>query len=216
MTELFLLRHGETTGQSSIRLYGATDIPLSAIGEAQIERAAAALGPHRFTRLLTSPLRRARRSAEIVLAAQSAPVPVEVITDFREIDFGAWEGWTFAEAEARDPDGYRRWHREGTDFTYPGGESRSAFHARVHAAAHAAIATTTTTTAAPHPILGVLHKGVIKAVIAALTGRTAADIDTLPISLASLHHLRSSGPGQPWTLVATNDTAHLGDLDLGG
>ena len=213
MTELFLLRHGETTGQSSIRLYGATDIALSDLGEAQLSRAAAALAPHRFTRVLTSPLCRARRSAEIVLAAQSAPAPLEVLADFREIDFGAWEGWTFAEAEARDPDGYRRWQREGTAFTYPGGESRAAFHARVHAAAHAALVTTTP---ADHPILGVLHKGVIKAVIAALTGRTAADIDALPISLGSLHRLRWRGPGQPWTLLASNDTAHLGDLDIGG
>ena len=216
MTDLIMLRHGETVGQSSIRLYGATDIHLSPIGEAQLERAAAALRPHRFARVLTSPLQRARRSAEIVLAAQHEPAPLEIVPDFREIDFGAWEGWTYAEAEARDPDGYRRWHSEGTDFTYPGGESRSAFHARVHAATHALLNEPST----PGPILGVLHKGVIKAMLAALTGQPPAEVAQLPIALGSLHRLRRTGAprrgGAAWTLVATGETAHLGELDLGG
>ncbi len=208
MTELFLLRHGETAGQSSIRLYGATDIPLSAVGEAQIERAAAALAVHRFTRVFTTPLQRARRSAEIVLAAQHAPATLEVEPDFREVDFGAWEGWTWAEAEARDPDGYRRWHSEGPAFTYPGGEARPAFHARVHAAALTRLAEPTGL------ILGVLHKGVIKSVIAALTNQPPAALADLPTALASIHHLRWHAG--TWTVVSTGDTTHLGDLDLGG
>jgi len=210
LIDLIMLRHGETVGQSSIRLYGATDIPLSPIGEAQLERAATALRPHRFTRVLTSPLQRARRSAEIVLAAQHEPATLEIVPDFREIDFGTWEGWTYAEAEARDPDGYRRWHSEATAFTYPGGESRSAFHARVYAATHALLGEPTT----PGPILGVLHKGVIKAMLAALTGQTPAEVAQLPIALGSLHRLRWTGAA--WTLVATGETAHLGELDLGG
>jgi len=209
MTDLILLRHGETVGQSSIRLYGATDIALSPIGEAQLARAATALQPHRFARVLTSPLQRARRSAEIVLAAQHEPVVLEIVPDFREIDFGTWEGWTYAEAETRDPDGYRRWHSEATAFTYPGGESREAFHARVHAATHASLGEPGT-----GPILGVLHKGVIKAVLAALTGQTPAQVAQLPIALGSLHRLRWTGAA--WTLVATGETTHLGDLDLGG
>ena len=138
MTDLILLRHGETVGQSSIRLYGATDIALSPVGEQQVQRAAAALKHHRFDRVLSSPLQRARRSAEIVLAALDPPLhtapTLELVPGFREIDFGAWEGWTYAEAETRDPSGFARWRSEGHAFTYPGGESRSAFLARIAAA----------------------------------------------------------------------------------
>src|SRR5688572_11020303 len=87
MTELILLRHGETVGQSSIRLYGATDIALSPLGEQQAARAAAALQARRLARVVTSPLQRARRSAEIVLAAQPAPAAtLEVLDDLREVD----------------------------------------------------------------------------------------------------------------------------------
>ena len=70
---LVLLRHGETVGQSSIRLHGATDVALSSVGEQQAQRAAAALAGRHFARVLCSPLQRARRTAEIVLAALTAP-----------------------------------------------------------------------------------------------------------------------------------------------
>lgn len=210
MTELILLRHGETVGQSSIRLYGATDIALSPIGEQQIARAAAALQTLRFARVLSSPLQRARRSAEIVLANQQAPASLELVPGFRELDFGAWEGWTYAEVEARDPEGYARWRSEGPTFTYPAGESRGDFHARVHAAVQAQLGAP----ASPQPILAVLHKGVIKSVLAALTGQPPAALAELPVALASLHRLRWSG--ERWELVATGETGHLGELDLGG
>jgi broad specificity phosphatase PhoE len=204
MTELILLRHGETVGQSSIRLYGATDIALSPVGEQQAARAAQALKAHSFTRIVTSPLQRARRSAEIVRAAQPSPsAPLEVLHDLREVDFGSWEGLTWAEVEARDPDNHRAWHRERLQFTYPGGEARQSFLRRVHAAALAI-------PAHPGPTLAVLHKGVIKAVIAALTGMPAEDATGLPVPLGSLHHLHHTG--ESWRLITVGRTDHLGDL----
>ena len=207
MTDLILLRHGETVGQSSIRLYGATDIALSPIGEQQAQRAAAVLKAHRFARVLSSPLQRARRSAEIVLEALDPAPTLELIPGFREIDFGAWEGWTYAEAETRDPDGFARWRSEGHAFTYPDGESRIAFLARIAAAAAAL-------DPARGPALAVLHKGVIKATLIALTGRPPVALAELPVALASLHRLRWTG--ERWELLSVGETAHLGDLDLGG
>ncbi len=207
MTDLILLRHGETVGQSSIRLYGATDIALSPIGEQQARRAAAVLRAHRFARVLSSPLQRARRSAEIVLEALDPAPTLELVPGFREIDFGAWEGWTYAEAETRDPDGFARWRSEGHSFTYPDGESRVAFLARI-AAAVAAL------DPAQGPTLAVLHKGVIKATLAVLTGRPIAELAEQPIALASIHRLRWTG--ERWQLLSVGETAHLGDLDLGG
>ncbi len=204
MTELILLRHGETVGQSSIRLYGATDIALSPLGEQQAARAAQALKARSFTRIVTSPLQRARRSAEIVRAAQPLPAPLEILQDLREVDFGSWEGLTWAEVETRDPDNHRAWqqarHRQ---FTYPGGEDRQTFHRRVHTAA-------LTIPAGPGPTLAVLHKGVIKAVIAALTGMPMEEASQLPVPLGSLQTLHHTG--DTWRLTAVGRTDHLGDL----
>lgn len=203
MTELILLRHGETVGQSSIRLYGATDIALSPVGEQQAGRAAAALRTHSFSRIVSSPLQRARRTAEIVHAAQAAPGALVVLDDLREVDFGAWEGLTWAEVAERDPDNHRRWQQTRPRFDYPGGEARPDFLRRIDAAAREIPQD-------PGPTLAVLHKGVIKAVIAALTGMPYEEATHLPVPLGSLHHLQRTGDA--WQLISVGRTDHLGDL----
>jgi len=230
MTELILLRHGETVGQSSIRLYGATDIALSPVGEQQAARAAAALRTHSFSRIVSSPLQRARKTAEIVHSVQTsrpfgpeqtsrpsgpeqtsrpsgpeqtAPVALVVLHDLREVDFGAWEGLTWAEVAERDPDNHRLWQQTRPHFNYPGGEARPDFLRRIHAAAREIPQD-------PGPTLAVLHKGVIKAVIAALTGMSYEEATHLPVPLGSLHHLERTG--DTWQLITVGRTDHLGDL----
>lgn len=209
--EIVLVRHGETVGQSSIRLYGATDIALSPLGVQQIERAAAGLRGEGFAAVLASPLQRSRTAAALVAGCQSPPAPVTIVPEFAEVDFGRWEGLTFAEVAVCDPEGLRRYHAEGLDFAYPGGESRRAFWDRVQAGARRVLA-------AP-PVRGrvgaVLHKGVIKAAIAALTGMSHDDAAGLPVSLAGLYRLRAGADGR-WDIHVHNATEHLGELDVGG
>ncbi|HEY8375802.1 MAG TPA: histidine phosphatase family protein [Nannocystis sp.] len=215
--EIVLARHGETTGQSSIRLHGATDVPLSALGIRQIERVAAALAadvsagvPGRpFAAVLASPLGRSRTAAEIVAARLGGATPVTVVPEFTEVDFGRWEGLTVDEVALRDPDNYARLHAEGLDFTYPGGESRRVFWERVQAGAHRVLAPVSTR------VVAVLHKGVIKAVIAALTGISHAEAWALPVSLGGIYRLRPRSPGR-WDIHVQNATEHLGELDVGG
>lgn len=207
--ELVLVRHGETVGQSSIRLHGATDVALSPVGLAQIEAVAAALRDEPLTAVFASPLRRSRVAAEIVAGAQARPPAVEVVAEFREVDFGAWEGLTFEEVAERDPEGLRRFQAEGQDFAYPGGELRRSFWERVQAAALRSLAP------ARGRVAAVLHKGVIKATIAALTGISAAEAGELPVSLGGVYRL-ARGAGGRWDISQRNATGHLGALDLGG
>lgn len=209
-----LVRHGETTGESSIRLHGATDVPLSALGLQQIERVAAALAsvnPERagFTAVLASPLRRSRAAAEIVAASQRQAPPVTVVPEFTEVDFGAWEGLTFEEVALRDPENLGRYHAEGMAFTYPGGESRRAFWTRVQAGARRVLLPTSTR------VVAVLHKGVIKATIAALTGMSHDEAAALPVSLGGIYRLGARADGR-WDILGQNATEHLGELDIGG
>jgi len=206
--ELVLVRHGETVGESSIRLYGATDIALSRLGVEQLECVAGALRGTFFDRLIVSPLVRSRRSGEIVRAALGTEPAVEVVEAFREINFGAWEGWTFAEAEQRDPEGFARRASEGEGFGFPGGETRAGFYARV------AQAITPERFARDRRTLVVVHKGIIKILIRKLCGISAKQASEFPVSLGSIHRLRPLGTG--WTVVASNQTEHLGDLDIGG
>lgn len=202
-----LVRHGETVGNSAIRLYGATDIDLSPLGEAQVARAGEALAAETFDQLVTSPMIRARRSAAIVAEALAAPPPLRVVEALRERDFGAWEGWTVDEVAARDPEGHRRWQTEGLDFCFPGGESRRGLITRVVDAVGEG-------TGAPlfpgdRRSLAVLHKGIIKVILGALLGLDYADFMALPVSLGSIHRLRRDG--ERWRLEAGNLVDHLGE-----
>ena len=203
---IVLVRHGETVGNSAIRLYGATDIDLSPLGELQVGRAAAALAGERFDQLVTSPMLRARRSAAIVGQALRRPAALRVVEDLRERDFGAWEGWTVAEVEARDPAGYGRWMSEGLDFCFPGGESRRALQARVVAALEGGGSPLFPTSARS---LAVLHKGIIKLILGALLGLDHAASHDLDVALGSIHRLRW-GAGR-WRLEAGNQVDHLGE-----
>ena len=89
---------------------------------------------------------------------------VRLEPDFREVHFGTWEGLTREEIQARDPVLYEEWQQGGADFQYPGGDARQEFVTRVRGALDRLQTT-------PHwAVLAVLHKGVIRVIVEALTG----------------------------------------------
>jgi broad specificity phosphatase PhoE len=200
-----LVRHGETTGQSSIRYYGATDVPLSAVGEAQMRRAAAALAGEDFDALVSSRLRRSRRGAALVAGGRLVPMPV---AGFDEVHFGRWEGWTREEIAARDPAQYRLWQAHAEDFAYPEGECRQAFRRRVVAALDALLAQPP-----GRDLLMVLHRGVIAVILAELLGLTPPQRRGLAIDLGSIHVVRRTAAA--WAPLRLNDVAHLAGADAG-
>ena len=109
MTRLTLVRHGETEGQSSIRYHGRNDVPLSALGRAQMERARAALRAQRFDAVYASRLSRSVEAAAIIAGiSPEQRTRITRVAGFNEIDFGEWEGLTAEEIRARDPEGYAR------------------------------------------------------------------------------------------------------------
>jgi broad specificity phosphatase PhoE len=195
--ELVLIRHGETVGQSSIRLYGATDVALAPEGEAQVRATARAWIGARFDAVFTSPLCRARRSAQVMLSTiEHPPIEIEIIEGFREVDFGAWEGWTWDHVRERDPEGHARWASEGPAFRFPAGEARHEFVARVRASVGPSIRARFS--AGAQRILTVVHKGVIKAITAELLGVPVTELEGLELPLGALRRLRHAD--QRWTL----------------
>jgi probable phosphoglycerate mutase len=91
---LVLLRHGETAWSKSGQHTGLTDIPLTANGETLARAAGALLTDFHFTKILCSPLQRARRTAEL------AGLDAEVDPDLLEWDYGGYEGLTTAQIRA--------------------------------------------------------------------------------------------------------------------
>jgi 2,3-bisphosphoglycerate-dependent phosphoglycerate mutase len=95
VTELVLVRHGETDWNAAGRLQGHTDRPLSDYGRKQARRLAEELAGEKFDAIYASDLARARETAEIVGAQLHLTVVLD--PDLREKDWGNWEGLTTTE-----------------------------------------------------------------------------------------------------------------------
>ena len=117
-TVVGLLRHGQTDWNIDFRLQGITDIPLNETGLAQARLAARVIKPEDWDFIATSPLTRAKQTAEIV-AAQLGVAEVAVEPLLLERSFGAAEGMTHEE-----------WKRDFPDGLPPGGESLDVLRAR--------------------------------------------------------------------------------------
>ncbi|MEI5985430.1 MULTISPECIES: histidine phosphatase family protein [Sphingobacterium] len=107
MITICLLRHGETAYNADGNKYcGRTDIPLTEKGMAQANRMKALLKDYSFDQVFSSPLIRARTTAEIAAGNKDL-----VQTDDRliEVDFGQWEGKSSEEFRTEDPDSWNNW-----------------------------------------------------------------------------------------------------------
>jgi broad specificity phosphatase PhoE len=126
-----LIRHGESEANVAGRWHGRTDGPLSERGRSQ----AAMLGARHpaVARVFASPLERARETAAAL--AGSLGLSIEIRPDLVEIDFGAWEGLTFAEITERHPEEWREVFEHGQDIPRGGtGETFAGAGARLAAA----------------------------------------------------------------------------------
>ena len=116
-----LIRHGMTQGNAEKRYVGCrTDEPLCAEGIVQLRQNAYPAVRHVYC----SPMRRCLETAELLYPE----IRPEIIADFRECDFGAFEYHNFAELNGRKD--YQDWIDSGGDIPFPDGESRAGFSAR--------------------------------------------------------------------------------------
>src|ERR1700741_2656837 len=111
VTELLLVRHGETDWNRERRFQGHADQPLNETGREQARAPATDLDGNGIDLIYTSDLARARETAEIVGAQLG--LDVVAMRELREIDVGEWEGLTWQEIEERYPEGARKWHEHG-------------------------------------------------------------------------------------------------------
>jgi broad specificity phosphatase PhoE len=153
--EVLLVRHGETEYNAVRRFQGRIDTPLNDRGRAQSRALARTLTGEGLLALYSSPLARARETAEIV----GEQLGLEPVYDDRlvEADAGEWQGRLVADIVAHDPGALAAWRAADPRFRFPGGESVAEQAARV-AASLADVA------AGPLPALVVTHGGAIRTV----------------------------------------------------
>jgi len=105
MTEMWLVRHGETDWNLRNIVQGQSDIPLNETGLAQARMIALKLKPEPFAAIYASDLDRARTTARII--AEQLNLPVRIDPRLREIQQGSWEGHAISEIIALYPEDFR-------------------------------------------------------------------------------------------------------------
>jgi probable phosphoglycerate mutase len=129
MTQLILIRHGETVWNRERRMQGHLDSPLSATGLRQAHLVARRLAQIEFDALYSSDSERAHRTARSVAEVTGHVIVVE--PRLRERHFGVFEGLTGSEIQSNYPADYLRFKRRDPEFVVPGGESALVFRSRV-------------------------------------------------------------------------------------
>jgi broad specificity phosphatase PhoE len=226
MLTLVLTRHGLTDRSVPEQHLGQhLDVSINAAGRRQAEALAGRLRAVVFDRRITSPLFRARETAEIIAHGE----PLEADPRLREMDYGAWEGLTYAQIDETQAAVRRDWERAPDVLPCPGGESGNDVAARVraflgdlideHRAWHARASFRAATSRRgdvasrpDRPILAVGHSSTNRVLLCVALGVPIAEYRRRFVQgQANLTVLRwdpDAGPDEA-RLVVLNDRAHL-------
>ncbi|SNQ46525.1 conserved hypothetical protein [Frankia canadensis] len=202
-TTTVLLRHGQTPLSVEKRFSGTVEASLTDVGLAQAAAAADRLRDEPFDLIVSSPLKRARQTAEALGRDYT------VDDDLRETSFGAWEGMTFGEVRERFPDELNAWLAD-PHVPPPGGESLIETVTRVALVRNRLLA--------EHPgarILVVSHVTPIKAFTQLALAAEPAVLYRLHLDLVSLCTIDWYSDG-PAVLRGFNDTHHVAHLTTHG
>jgi len=122
---LYFARHGETVANVERRFQGRNDTPLTEHGRMEARMLAAILAEllagQPMPRFVSSPLPRARTTMEMILDALGLPRIYDTDPRLMEINLGDWSGLTDAEAEARDPEMWKKRVADKWNVRVPGG-----------------------------------------------------------------------------------------------
>ena len=121
MTEIILVRHGETEWNVSETYRGRADVALDEVGVKQAELLGGYLGDWKLDAIYSSPLRRARDTANAI--ARHHNLSVQVASGLTDLDYGSWQGLPDAEVKRLYPDLHQGWRTSPHRVTMPGGES---------------------------------------------------------------------------------------------
>jgi broad specificity phosphatase PhoE len=186
VTTVCLIRHGSVVGAETRRFIGHLDVPLSALGVAQLEALSRRLRAVAFDAIYCSDLTRTRHSAEILAAPHRlAPVRDPAL---REFAMGEWDGLTAEQIRALDAGAFEAWMADVGRFQFPGGESLADLTARAVPAFEALVARHAGGTVAV-----VAHGGSNRAILCHALGLGPGRLLALGQDYAALSVLEQSG-----------------------
>jgi len=205
MPRLLLVRHGRTQWNAERRYQGQTDVPLDAIGRAQVRALGERLADETLDAVFASTLGRAQSTAAAIMARHDLPIQPE--PRLLEINVGAWEGLKQAEIEARYPEELAVWQEDPVRHGPPGGESVGDLVARIQPLMNELVQRPDDET-----VLLASHGGTLSTLLALALGMAPRDRWRFLLDPASVSELRLYERGGRLALL--NDhwhTRHIGD-----
>lgn len=205
MGRIFLLRHGETVANQDRVLQGPRiDAGLSERGQRQAESLAGALSEVPLHAVYTSPLSRARETAHFLVRAHPRdPLPVQVVPELYEMDYGDFAGRIYDEVAGEMEQVLDAWRLGFVDQSFPGGESAMLAAHRVRPFAARVLEH-----ARSHDVAVVAHGRINRVLLSTWTGAGLTQLESFPQSNACITELEVADRAHVRRL---NDTTHLGE-----
>jgi len=201
---LYLLRHGETAWNVERRIQGTSDTPLNEAGLSQAKALIPPLMGRPITALYSSPLSRARQTAEVLAGALGLSVRLE--PRLAELDQGELEGMPIDEIGSRYNGFMEKWRLRPAEVRLPGGETLGELQERAWAAVE--------DIRRAHPeeaAAAVSHNLAISTVLCRILGIDLNGFRRVRQFNAALN-LIEHAPERGWTVVTMNSLSHLSGL----
>ncbi len=207
MTELILIRHGETDWNRELRFQGQVDVPLNAVGHEQARRLGVRLAAEPVHLLVCSDLLRTQQTALPISQQSLQPLSYNTVLNaaLREQHFGAVDGMRVNDIQLQHPHAWTQWIKFEADFAFAGGESTQQFHSRVMAAVRGLAAAY-----AKQTLLVVTHGGVLDMIYRTARALPLTGPRQTEIPNAGLNRVRIDGAAIE--ILAWADTQHLADM----
>lgn len=213
MGRIYLVRHGQTTANAQEIIQGPRiDAELSELGQRQATSLAHALAGAPLHAVYTSPLTRARQTAETVARVHTHAAPrdatrdlaVQVVPELYEVDYGRFIGQGYAAIRDEMDQVLDAWRMGFVDQPFPGGESALLAQHRIRPFAQRLVEQAT---AGEGDVAVVAHGRINRVLIATVTGAGLQRLEEFPQSNASITELAVEG-GKV-VVRRLNDTSHL-------
>jgi len=176
--KIYLVRHGQTDWNLAMRFQGKENIPLNETGRNQARLLSQRLSKEELTAVYSSPLLRARETAEII-AGRHGLTP-HLVEGMREICFGCWEGKRYSEMSKKEQNEVDRWLLDPENSNISGGETFKHFKERIFQSYKELLIVN------QRDFVLVTHAGAIKVLVADILGLPFSRIAGLKLSLCSL------------------------------
>lgn len=204
MTDILLIRHGETAWNRVRRMQGHIDIALNDEGQRQAQSLARALQGEPPTAIYASDLQRARATAQAVADLHHLPVHIDVA--LRERCYGAFEGLMYEEINLHHPEAFALWQSRDPQARFPAGEREAETLEEFHQRSVDVV----TRIAQQHPdqrIVIVTHGGVLDCLYRAAHNLPMTSPRDFAILNAAINRLHWDG--HKFVVLQWADAAHL-------